>query len=64
MDAPPAGAGAVSATVQFDVAGGVTMMGVQVNPFKPGGCLMVTTFPAPVVDTGIPLPSADVAFAS
>jgi hypothetical protein len=40
--APGANAGAVSATWQLEALGGVIKIGVHVNPFKAGVCMMVT----------------------
>lgn len=49
IDAPPVGAGPVSAMLQVAVAGGVIEAGLQEKPFRARG-VMVTT--EPVTDTG------------
>jgi hypothetical protein len=56
--APGASAGAVNATRQVDVPGGVTETGAQVKPFKLGCCWMVTAVPFATAGTEAPAPSA------
>lgn len=50
MVAPDPDAGAVSATVQVETPGGVTDTGLQVKPFKPPVCGIVTVAPLPEAD--------------
>ena len=62
--APEAGAGAVNATLHVDPAGGVTDIGRQVKPFKPGGCWIVTRAPLLEVNNDVPVESAASGFES
>src|SRR5579884_1193554 len=57
MAAPPLSAGADSAMVHVDDAGGAIVTGLHVKPFKPG-CRICTLAPAADTASGPPLPSA------
>ena len=48
--APDANAGAVRATLQFEMPGGVTKTGVQEKALSPGDCWIVTFPPLPDAD--------------
>ena len=45
MDAPAAGAAALSCTLHVETAGGVTVEGVQEKPSSAAGCRIVTVPP-------------------
>jgi hypothetical protein len=59
--APPAGAAAVSVTVQDEVAGAAKETGIQVNPLSPGS--IVTVPPVPEVPSIAPVELAAEALA-
>jgi hypothetical protein len=50
MVAPDVRAAPVSATVQFELPGGVTVAGVQEKALNPGCCWIVTVLPLPDAD--------------